>query len=197
MTYSVVTALWTGFTGAPGYTRMKWNGDLTTDDLALAAGKQHAFFASINPYLPADVTISWDGQSQTYDDQGVLTDAQEYTPPGNVTGASPSNVAGPAGVVVRWLTGSYQLGRRIVGRTFVVPLATNAYEPNGSMEEVALSVIQGAADNLVAGDPLLAIFSHPMDTKTDPPTPKAPPITAIATSAQVKDKVAVLRSRRD
>lgn len=195
-----VTAKWTGFSGAPGYTNFHFR-DFdtgTNPDPAQASSaitKVATFFEALATVVPAAVKIDINRDVEVYDDAtGVLQDIINYTGTlGQISGSATGVVAGPAGAVINWRTPVIKNGRRIRGRTFLVPLATTAYELNGTLTATAVSTITSAATTFSAGtgNPDLGVWSRPS------PVTKTGGLWARATSFNVPDLVAVLRSRRD
>ena len=80
-------------------------------------------------------------------------------------------------------------GRRIQGRTFLVPLVASAFDSTGTISTAALATLQTAANGLVAYDTI-----DPVVWKR--PTPFTVGSFATITEARIPDMAAVLRSRR-
>lgn len=181
---------WTGFQGAPGYSIF-----YALPSAGVAADIK-TFFTAISSWLPTTVTISCPTEGDTLEEAtGILTGSWSGGPGGTVIGGATGTHAGPAGAAVTWDTSGIATGaggkaRRVRGRTFLVPLATTAYESDGTLVLAARNAIQGAADALVsdaAGN--LVVWHRPIGGAGG----SAHPVTG----ARVADKVAVLRSRRD
>jgi len=92
---------------------------------------------------------------------------------------------------VNWRTNDYRFGRRIRGRTFMVPLNSNAYEGDGTLSTAARGDLQTFADTMVSGTggAEFGVWSRPRNG--------AGGVFATVTSGTVPDMAAVLRSRRD
>ena len=194
MPYTTVTALWEGTTGLPGYTKMKWNSELPSSDATLAANKMQAFFTAVDAFLSSDITISWDGVYQTFTDEQVLDGEGTYTPPAPVKGGSAASYASPVGAVIDWLTNDFFNGRRLRGRTFLVPLVMTAFDTDGTLTSACTSVLNTAATNIIAGDPLLVINGAGTKNSDGSPGPRQ---TKVVAGGRVPDRAAILRSRRD
>jgi hypothetical protein len=82
-------------------------------------------------------------------------------------------------------------GRRLRGRTFLVPLGSTFYTTDGTPIETARTNIAAAAAVLIAntGGPPLGVWRRP--------SPSGVGVLGVATTASVPDKAAVLKSRRD
>lgn len=188
-----MTARWSGFPGAPGYSVFHFaGGGGLISDATQVAERVRAAFLLVAPRLPTSVSIEVQPTVEVLDsDTGVLSGFQEITAPTAVNGAAAGTYAGPAGAVVNWRTNDVRGGRRIRGRTFLVPLASAAFESNGTLSGSARSDVQDFADELLGGDldSEFGVWSRPVGGSGG--------VFATATSASVPDMAAVLRSRRD
>jgi len=195
-----VTAVWTGFQGAPGYSKFSFS-DLTTDAArnAAAAGVR-AYFMAVQGMMHTAWTISIQSLVQEYDmATGALTgESTISTVPAAVTGGdTPATWSGGTGFFVGWRTGVIYLGRRIQGRTFHVP-AVNCFSADGTLSPAAITMASAAADGLIAVSGAEFCIWARQFTK---PTPPAKPVQiggalAPVTGKVVKDQASQLRSRR-
>lgn len=192
MAYTQLTARWNGFTGAPGYSRMKFLGNLTQADANTAAANFRTFLNSLAIYGPAGASITFDTTVGLYDDAGVQTGEltlSSVPAAVNMTGAGA--YAGGAGAVVNWVTGAFHLGRKVRGRTFLVPLTAAAFQTDGTLAAGFQSNVQAAATAFATSNPTPAIFS------VKPFGGGFAHSVAVITGATVPDRSAILRSRRD
>jgi hypothetical protein len=193
-----VKSQWTGFSGAPGYTNLHFSEFVSEGyTQAMADGataKTVAFWDAIKTVLPTVVTITVDPVVDIIQsDTGNLVGEFTTTPGAAKVGLQAGSYAGPAGACIAWGTTGIRNGRRIRGRTFIVPLGTASYEANGTLLAANLTAIQNAANGLIANTGVtdFTVWSRPSSsTATDG-------VAFPATTAVVRDKVAVLRSRRD
>ena len=186
-------AVWTGFSGAPGYTH--WYG-ISDGDAAAAANalgtRMRTFFDSIKAYIPSGADVKVQRLYQVLNDvNGNLTSEGNLSAdPTVVVGTGSGAYAGPAGVCVNWETGTFNAnGRRIRGRTYLVPLAAFT-ETDGTVAATPLGAITAAATAALGGTGSLGVWTRPSPGGSDG-------TFNIAISALVRDKVAVLTSRRD
>lgn len=195
-----VTTRWSGFTGSPGFTVMHFRdfdteGNVTPEQVNAAITRTRSFWTTVHQRISSTVTLQPQSEVEILEDStGELVDVVQATAPNApILGTASGSVAGPAGAVINWRTSSIRNGRRIRGRTFLVPLAVTAYEANGSLVAAAQSEFLLAATNLVdsTGTPDLGVFARP----TGPDAADGQWVRA--TGANVPDMVAVLRSRRD
>jgi hypothetical protein len=78
----------------------------------------------------------------------------------------------------------FNAGREIRGRTFVVPMATNAYDTDGTLAASTVSAFQTAANTVLTAAPTFRVWS------------RKGALAATCSSALAVDKAVVLRSRR-
>lgn len=188
-----ITARWTGFTGAPGYSNFFFaaGGGFISDANQVASRVRSAFF-TIPDLLAPGARITLEQEAAVVDsDTGMITGYEDIGDVDPVTSISTGSYSGPTGAVVNWRTNDLRNGRRIRGRTFLVPLANNAYDNQGSLTSQALGKLQDFGDTLVGGDldSEFGVWSRPVNGSGG--------VFATATSFQVPDLAAVLRSRRD
>ena len=188
-----VQAVWTGFQGAPGTTTMY--ATAAADLLA----PLRAFFAALVTFFPTGLTITLPGIGDIIDDtNGELTGTWgPVTSPAIVVGSSSASYAAPAGVSVQWHTTGIVGGRRVKGRTYLVPWASGQTDGTPSAASLtALSTALGTYLTASAGN--MKVWQRPREASDGPP-----PVTARVGSSwpvdgsQVGDFMSVLRSRRD
>lgn len=177
---------WQGWPGAPGYSNFYCEAAAG----ALPLAQIRTFFDTVKSYLPAGLTLSFPGSGDIIDPAtGNLSGAWSETAQTNVVGTGSGNYAGNAGAVVHWLTDSIVRGRRLRGRTFLVPLVTGAYDTLGSLGTTPLATLQSAASTLVgAASTPLEVWSRP--------GPGYAGSQGTVTSSRVPDLAVSMRSRR-
>jgi len=186
---------WTGFVGSPGYTNLYF---LNPEEPTLAirdttAGRVRTFFQGLTSYLSNQVNIAYPSEMEHVDTAtGDLLDIQPLTGQANTVGTQTAGFSAAVGACVTWNTEQIVNGRRLRGRTFLVPLASAAYQTDGTLIDTTRTSINTAAsalcnynDNLV-----LSIWHRPSTGGSDG-------VAAEASSASVRDRTAVLRSRRN
>lgn len=189
-----IQAIWNGFQGAPGYTN--WygisDGDAAAAATALAA-RMRTFFDALKVYLPNGSDVKVQRVYQVINDVNgnITSEGILAVDPAVVNSTAGSQAyAGPTGACINWETGTFNAnGRRIRGRTYLVPLV-GAFEADGSLGTTPLGAITAAATNALGGTGSLGVWSRPSPGGSDG-------TFSIAISAVVKDKAAVMRSRRD
>lgn len=193
MTIARVTAQWTGFPGAPGYSNFFFEvaGDVG-EQLGAPAAVRTAF-SSILAELPSGVSVQVSPTVEYIDETtGQLQDYgdAEETPQA-VNGSASGNYAGPAGAVVNWQTATVRDGRRVRGRTFIVPLASSAFQSDGTLGSSTITTLNNFASNILGGS------SNPNRFVVWGRPSSSPGVAAPVTGYRVPDMAAVLRSRRD
>ena len=152
-------------------------------------------YGQIAPALANTTTITIPGTGDTIDDTtGNLVGVWTAAGAGSVTGSGTPISAAGVGACISWTTGGIVTGlkgpRKLRGRTFLVPLQNGAYDADGTLTTGTVAALQSAANAMQASGPL-AIWHRP----TSPGASNGNSYGVI--SARVKDKVAILRSRRD
>lgn len=193
MTILRVTTQWSGFTGAPGYTAFHFmgGGGLISDGQQVAQRVATAF-GQIKTIVPTGVSMAVRAELEEIDEstgevQGYV---QTDTIP-TIVGTGTGSFAGPVGGVVNWNTDDLRFGRRIRGRTFIVPLAGSAFFSAGGLNGDAADKLRAFAGTLQGGDldSELVVWSRPRNGSGG--------VAATVTGYRVSPKAAVLRSRRD
>lgn len=194
---------WTGFSGGPGYSIFHfndfgseedgWNPALV--DATNVAAKIDTFAQGILGVLPAGVTLQVMGDVEEINTAtGELVDIHSVTaPPSRTPSHSAGPYSAPVGAVITWRSARVHRGRRIRGRTFLVPLIGATFENDGTLTTTAIGTITTAAQALhgtVGSTGDLCIYARPS-------APGASDGAAgIVTGFSVPDMGAVLRSRR-
>jgi hypothetical protein len=108
-----------------------------------------------------------------------------------VVGSAGTVYAAPAGLVIEWRTATIRNGRRVLGKTFWVPLTIGAYDSNGNLTGTLAANATSAVNAFLGstGGAALRVWARP---KTGVLGLAAPVISGF-----VPDFTAVLRSRRD
>lgn len=186
-------ALWQVGIGGPGSS--VFHGRIPTattagDSAQALADRVRAFMEAVKTVVPGGVTWSFPSEVLEIDTAtGVLEDVHNVTPPANVLATGNGVHAAPAGVRIEWRTLAIVNGRRLRGRTFIVPLSTAQYETNGTLVPTCITTLTNAGnaykDSSVFNASQASIWSRTHGTQAD------------ITSFNVPDEVAVLRSRRD
>lgn len=173
-------------------------GGLGSDTAQDLADRCRAFFDALKATVP--VGISWTfpnevtelqtGIDETTGVAGTLLDVHSVTPPAVVTssGASASH-SRPSGGRLDWNTDAVVAGRRLRGRTYIVPLAGGQYDTSGTLTTACMGVLTTAG----AG-----YFNAGVFTDAQPVVwSRTHGILADITGASVDDRASILRSRRD
>lgn len=198
-----ITARWSGFTGAPGYSNFHfasdagfWDGGLLGDGAQQAADSarsrvRSAFFA-LRTRFPEGVSVDIESEALILDsDTGEILGFTEVEGTGITWAGDSGGYSAASGAVVNWRTNDYRGGRRIRGRTFLVPLAGNTYQSDGTLTSSALGDLRDFGEAMI-GDgsgPDFGVWSRP--------TGGTGGVFATAVNFNVPDMAAVLRSRRD
>lgn len=187
MTLARVNVAWQNWAGAPGVTTFYLDptpAQATIDSI-------RTFFNAMITLLPSGLTIQVpsSGDEISENDGALIGVWSVATTPTVVTGSSAAAYAGNAGAVIHWLTNGVVGNRRVRGRSFIVPLTATAYDTAGSLASSAITILQNAANALVAANPgLINVWSRPR--------PGLSGSQNSINSARVPDLAVSLRSRR-
>jgi len=172
---------------------------LETADLQ---GPIDALLASVKTKMPNAVHMQIEAGGDLFNDtDGELTGAWVGTTNTDHVGGEAGAYAAPAGVVLTWLTDAVLDGRRLKGRNYIVPLAASSYQADGTIADDNMTYFRTAAavySSAVADEGV--VWHRPR--KAVAADGSRPAITArdgghaLITGTSVKDKVAVLTSRR-
>ena len=150
-----------------------------------------SFITELGPILPDTVTLTHEPSGDVINPATGVLESVWSEAGGNavVTGSGGNLAAAGVGGCITWLTAGIENGHRVRGRTFIVPLATGAYDANGTLAPTAHGRLQSAALILVTAG--LVIWHRPttpggLDGSEHP-----------VVNSSVRDRVAYLSSRRD
>lgn len=190
------TMTWTGFTGSPGYTNLHFlDPDETPSQIALdsVTARCRTFFEALKATLPGSVRIDYPTALQRIDTgTGDLLEDLQVAAVAQTAGTGLTTFSSATGACITWRTVGVLAGRRVIGRTFIVPIASGSYDTDGTLNNTSRTTINTAATAFIGPtiDMVLAIWHRPTTGGTDG-------AAYDVTTASVRDKTAVLRSRRD
>lgn len=192
---------WSGTSGGPGVSTMgiqvTGGGAISAGGVQTAVNAVRSFWDSVKGLLPNELSLRVSPICDQYEDSTAVLvgSATAATPPAPVLGGSVSAYAGGVGIRVDWNTGAIQFGRRVRGRTYLVPAGQGNFDVDGTVSAASLAVAQPAAAALISalstGGVPLVVWTKPNDEKG-----RAGVCTPV-TNGTVPDKSAILRTRRD
>lgn len=195
-----------GWVGAPGLSTFYFTSTVENATVAAdVAGRVRTFYNTISNQWRSHVTFQVSPQVDVVNPvNGQVTASFIITTPAVVTGTSVASLTGPpqVAVLVRWLTGNFEAGRRIVGRTFLTQMAASVYDSQGQVATSTVNTVTPAAVALIGvvdADPQAVVWRRPRLAEPG----ATPPVTARdgaafnMTEAIVPTKPATLNSRRD
>lgn len=191
---SRVNVAWQNFPGAPGLTQFFLD-DATSGQTHIDAIR--TFFDAIKALLPTGTTIQVPSSGDRINEadgsiQGTWSVA---TTPALVTCTGAGAYAGNAGMCVHWLTATIVRGRRLRGRTFLVPTVATAFDTNGTPTATALTTLNTAASALLTSmGSVMQVWSRPQ--KATPEHAAYVGSRGNVTGFRVPDLAVSLRSRR-
>jgi len=182
-------AVWSTAGGGIGYTVFHFA--TTVDSNAEAqtiANAVRAFFQSLVGLFPNEVSINFESEYLNLAADGTLEAVFAVAPPAQVLGTDTSTYNRAAGVRVDWGTGQIVNGRRLTGRTYLVPVGAGAYDATGLVTSANATAILAAANTLIsatASTAPLAVWSRTHQ------------VSHVVTTPSVPSKGAILTGRRD
>lgn len=181
-------AIWTTPGGGTGYSVFHTTTMVSTSNAQSAANAIRAWFNTLVGLFPDEVTITFDTEFLELDVAGNLLNVYAVTPPSSVTGSQTASYNRAAGIRVDWGTGVILAGRRLTGRTYLVPASSGAFDSNGLVTSATVTAIQAANSTLLTalntvGN--LGVWSRTHSAVHD------------VTTSSVPTKGAILTGRRD
>jgi hypothetical protein len=197
-----VNCAWQNWPGAPGVTTFFLS---TLSQANIDAFR--TFFNSIAGLIPSNLTIQVPGSGDYIDEtDGSISGTWAVgTTPAVVNGSGAGAYAGNAGLLIHWLTNGIVGGRRLRGKTFIVPTIATTFETNGSPTSAAITTLTNAGNALLtAVGSGMAVWSRPVvaHTKYDPKTGQGTGVPgrtgsySAVNGIRVPDLAISLRSRR-
>jgi hypothetical protein len=187
MSINKIRAIWNNWPGAPGYTTV-YSASPPTPTLTALRG----LFDALKANLPPNVVVSFPNSGDIVDEiTGAVTGGWSATAVTAVTSTASvgTTYAGNSGACISWRTNNIVHGRRPIGRSYIVPLISPAFDNTGSLSATFLTTIQSAADAAIAAAGSgFVIWSRPNGGR--------PGTTSIVTNATIADISASLKSRR-
>jgi hypothetical protein len=192
---------WLGFSGAPGYTVLYWSPPdgqpVDSGDCERATDHCEGLIGAFKPYVPSGANMAVESDCEVIEDTtGELKRVYSGLPAAPQAGTGGSGAySASSGAVITWRTDGVRNGRRVRGRSFIVPLSSSAaYSSDGSLASAAQSaILAGAAlmhQDWAAGERLV-VWGRPSGPG------QSDGVSHRVTNASVPDILAVLRSRRD
>jgi len=157
------------------------------------------FFDAIKANFPNGLTFTYPTTVDVINEAtGQLTGSVVGTTLASTVSITTASVySGVSGAIVRWNTGLIQNGKRVTGRTFLVPLVKECYDTNGTLASGTISGIQTAAAALLSGyGDGLKVWSRPYAGAPGTGEGARAGIYATVIGQTVPDLAVVLRSRR-
>lgn len=148
MSIARINVAWQNWPGAPGVTTFYADDTVALQPVVDAI---RSMFNALAALLPTGLTIQVPSTGDRIDEANgnIIGSWTVATPPAVVTATGAGAYAGNAGAVMHWLTAGVVNGRRVRGRSFIVPLVGSQYDASGSIAATPLSTLQTAAAGLI------------------------------------------------
>ena len=197
MTVAQIVTTWTGGPSSPGMTVMCVD-DSGTSNYEAAVAAVAAFWNAIDEVIPNEYSLQVSPLVEIFNEAtGALSGEVQLntaSTPAPTIGLSAGAYMHGVGTRIDWRTSSIRNGRRVSGRTFIVPTHAPSFTDAGILAPISVSLLGNAAetllDSLTTAQAPLVVWSRPSLKN---------PVGAIAPvlGATVPTKAAVLRGRRD
>jgi hypothetical protein len=189
---------WTGFPGGPGFTNLYWRtiGDVEVDQAAVngTVTKVETWLNAWRPYFPVGVTTQLDSVvTEINTGTGAQIGFFNATVAAAAPGQDSAGYSAASGACINWSTAGVRNGRRIRGRTFMVPIGGTGFDGTGTLADNRLQFMRSSTATMLANQTSsqLIVWSRP--TKAAPDSGEPWPVSAYS----IPDKAAILTSRRD
>lgn len=181
-----IRVTWDGVKGLPAVSTFYTRSDEGPNLTALSQ-----IFNAAKASVPSGVTWQIQGQGDVIEDtDGSLVGSWGGPTPPAIVATGGNSWAGPVGAVINWKTLGIANGRRMRGRTFLVPLSNGAFTGQGTIGAGTLTPLQtGVTAFVTASAGTFVLWSRP--------GPKGPGSSHPISEGAVPPLAAVLRSRRD
>lgn len=179
---------WTGWSGAPAYSNFYVRAAPTTTVLDYVYGFFNASKSLFNNGITWTVPSAGNVLDEvTGDIQGIWTALPTTA---TVSGGAGASVyAAPAGYCVAWRSATFISGRRVIGKTFMVPIAASCFATDGTLDNTFRATALTAAGNLVTNLGAQMLVWHR-------PTGGIGGTACGVAAAAISDRAAILKSRR-
>jgi hypothetical protein len=152
-----IRCIWTGFVGSPGVSTFY------ATDAATLLPQLRTFFQVCHDYLPTDVYIDIEPSGDTIESTtGALTGSWAGSAVAQVHGNDSAAYSGVSGGLVQWASSTVLSGRRLRGRTYLVPFGGGQYDVSGQIASSQRGSIAAAAQALAtAASGNMKIYQRP------------------------------------
>lgn len=184
-----VQVVWTGFVGAPAYSSHYFYGDpLSTSTAQDYVSAVSTFWNSIVGGMPSTAHFSVTPDVQILDEaSGHLVRVETTTPPTQTATGNNGPYAAGVGCSVIWNTAIVHRGKRLRGRSFIIPLSGGSYDGNGNILDTLVTAYRTAA-GILAAQAGFGVYGRPVSG--------AGGVWSQATGGTMKDQVSWLTTRR-
>lgn len=194
MPVAQIRTTWTGGPSDPGLTVMNVDAGAVLD-FSSTISAVRTFWTAIAPGIPDEYDLQVSPLVELFDTAtGALMGESTLTGnPAVVSGTSTERYVNGVGARIDWLTSDIVNGRRVRGRTFLVPIHSLAFTNAGALEQLNVTVFEDAATDLLTA---LDTAGTPLVVWSRPTPPAADGAIAPVIAARVPNKAAYLRGRR-
>lgn len=197
MTIAQLQVTWSGLTGLPGYSFFY------VRSTAASIGPIPVFLDAIKTYFPAPLTWNVNPVWKLLDEtNGKMTGVGGGGAQPAIAAQGSTSYASAQGAQIKWGTNGFNRGRRVWGRTYLVPLIQAAHGAGGLITSTTVGTINSAAEVMrQAYTGNMVVWSRPVFEKDADGKPtdvvKYPGTIYDIVSTTTPTKSVVLTRRRD
>lgn len=196
MNIGQIHVVWTGGPSSPGLTVLNVE-DSGTGNYPAALAAVRTFFASQVAAIPDEMSLQVQGLVNKYSAETGQLNGEVQVGAGDIPAVLLGTFAGAymhgAGCRVDWNTSAIRNGRRVSGRTYIVPFAPASFTTDGELSSASVTSIGNAGQTLLnslsAASLPMVVWSRPSPTN---PVGLGSPVIGL----RVPSKGAMLRGRR-
>lgn len=136
--------LWSNGPGLPGTNTFHFSP--STVDMSVLQG----FYSDLEAFIPSGITVRAPGEGSTLNvESGELEGLWSGVGGTATVGTGAGDYAGGVGATIRWDTSGVVGGHHIRGRSFLVPLISQCFDDNGTLDDGVKGTIKAAGDALI------------------------------------------------
>lgn len=184
------TAVWEGSAGLPGYSQFY---HAVSDPISLSATygaiSVREFFSAFVGLIPDEITVTVDPVWQIINEvTGQIVQEGSVSPaPQVVQGTYAGGWSRQIGALVEWVTAVFVNGRRLRGRTYLVPLG-GIGDSDGTLSAGTVSTIEGSFTQIVNSLEEFKVWHRPVNGLGGS--------SSAITAGLLRDKACILNSRQ-
>jgi len=140
---------WDTAGGGRGFSILHFNEPESSVEAQNIAGVVGEVYTTWAATMPNNNVLTFDTEVLVMSDAGELLNTFPVEPHAAVVGSSANEFARAAGARVDWATNDIVAGRRVRGRTFIVPIASSGFDAEGLLDDSTVNQLGVGALQLI------------------------------------------------